>query len=165
MADQIDRENFLEAKTIVSRREADFFDSIKSANTFSLIAHSGAIVALLGFLGSSGARIQPLWPFVLALLAFAIGLVLGGRTLTLIARILREDLRISVTSFIEAAHKNNIMLFTDTASGREQELDKLFKNWRWSAIFFAIGCCVCALSLSLVGWLPEEPPKPNLYLL
>ena len=165
MADQIDRENFLEAKSIVTRRESDFFESIKSANTYSLIAHSGAIVALLGFLGASGARIEPLWPVVISLLPFAAGLILGGRTLTLIARIFRDDLRISVTSFIEAAHKNDIMLFTDTAQAREQELDKLFRAWRWSAAFFLIGCCVCALSLALVGWLPEEPPKPNLYLL
>lgn len=165
MVDQIKRENFLEAKATVYRRESDFFDTIRTANNYSLIAHAGAIVALLGFIGAVGARIDPLWPIVVSLLPFSAGLILGGYALMVNASIAREDLRISVSSFIEAAHNGDIMHFTDTASGREKEIDKVFSAWRWSLACFLLGSCIGAASLSLVGWLPEQAPEAQLHLL
>lgn len=164
MGDQIDRENFLEAKSILYRRESDFFESIRAANKYSLIAHAGAIVALLSFIGAVGARIDPLWPMVLAVLPFAAGLLYGGYTLMVIARIAREDLRESVSSYLTAAQKRDIWLFNDTANGRDQEIDKVFAAWRWSLFLFVVGSLICAGSLLCIGWLPEEPPAPRLHL-
>lgn len=123
---------------------------------YLLTAIAGAIVVILGFIGTMGSNVENIWITAISLFPIFAGLIGGGVSLAMSTWVSREDFKISVASFLEAMENDAIHLFTDTASGRDRKLHVLFLSWLISFLLFSCGAVWFGISILLLDFKVEQ---------
>ena len=148
---KLDRENWIEAKTIVRAREETYFERMRGGVRFVVLTNAGGLISLLGFAGSAFSKIESILPIVPSIVFFLGGLIAGGRVIELAFYDGRLNHRVATTSLIEAAHHDSIGLFNDTENGSDDRSELAHSAWKWSFRLFIAGVVVGAIGLFFIS--------------
>ena len=147
---ELARQNWLEAKSVVRKREDSFFDQLKDGIRYSAVANAGAVAAILGFLGSTEKTLVSSRPTIPAFVLFTLGLVCSGATIGIAAFIHRNNFAEALHSYIKAAREADLSFFNDTARGQDRLLLRLYIVWGLSFLFFVAGVIAGIIGFSVL---------------
>lgn len=151
---RLQRENFLEAKTIVRGREVEFAASVAQSLQYSVFANAGAIVTLIGFIGTAGKNLADPRLLMLVFLPFVLGLVCCGRAIWFHVERNQRNFRESISSILIAARERDIDLFNDQCNDNDQ-LSASTKKWLEGAfVCFILGLVAALFVFPFLTWRP-----------